>query len=66
VTAYVNPAHPASAFLVHEVSLLPLLFVAFPLAIVGILSWISAVQRRQLAAVERYPVPVVDWVPNEG
>jgi hypothetical protein len=66
VTAYVNPSHPASAFLVHEVSLLPLLFVAFPLAMVGILSWIAGVQRRQLAAVERYPVPVVDWVPNAG
>ncbi|HVH68334.1 MAG TPA: DUF3592 domain-containing protein [Gemmatimonadales bacterium] len=65
VTAYVNPSRPASAFLVHEVSLMPLLFVAFPLAMVGILSWIARVQRRQLAAVERYPVPVVDWEPND-
>lgn len=64
VTAYVNPRRPASAFLVHEVSLLPLLFVAFPLAMVGILSWISAAQRRQLAAVQRYPVPLVDWTPT--
>ncbi len=59
-TAYVNPNRPSSAFLVREVSLLPLLFVAFPLAIAGLLAWIARVQRRQLAAVEKYPVPVVD------
>src|SRR4029077_16408969 len=59
-TAYVNPNRPSSAFLVREVSLLPLLFVAFPLAIAGLLAWIAGVQRRPLAAGEEYPVPVVD------
>jgi Protein of unknown function (DUF3592) len=64
VTAYVNPNRPSSAFLVREVSLLPLVFVAFPLAIVGVLAWFARVQRRQLAAMQRYPVPVVDWAPG--
>jgi len=60
VTAYVSPSQPGSAFLVHEVSLLPLWFVVLPLAVAGLLAWVSALQRRQLAAVERYPVPVVE------
>jgi Protein of unknown function (DUF3592) len=60
VTAYVNPRQPGAAFLVHEASLLPLWFVALPLAVAGLLAWVSAVQRRQLAAVVRYPVPVVE------
>jgi Protein of unknown function (DUF3592) len=60
VTAYVDPSHPGSAFLVHEVSMLPLLFAVLPLTVVGLLAWIAALQRRQLAAVERYPVPVVE------
>ena len=63
VTAYVNPNRPATAFLVREVSLLPLLFVAFPLGIVGLLAWIAAAQRRQVAAMQRYPVPIVEWEP---
>lgn len=62
VTAYVNPNQPASAFLVREVSLIPLWFVAIPLAMVGVLSWMAGVQRRQLAATQRYPVPVVEWL----
>lgn len=61
VTAYVNPNQPASAFLVREVSLIPLWFVAIPLLMVGVLSWMAGVQRRQLAATQRYPVPVVEW-----
>ncbi|HEV2751541.1 MAG TPA: DUF3592 domain-containing protein [Gemmatimonadales bacterium] len=61
VTAYVSPNRPSSAFLVRELSLLPLLFVAVPLAMVGVLAWFAGMQRRQLAATVRYPVPVVDW-----
>jgi Protein of unknown function (DUF3592) len=64
VTAYVNPSQPASAFLVRDVSLLPLVFVAIPLAMVGLLSYFAGVQRRQLAGIERYPVPVVEWSPS--
>ncbi len=66
VTAYVNPRNPASAFLVRDVSLMPLVFVAFPLLIVGVLAWFASVQRRQLAATVRYPVPVVDWEPGKA
>ena len=64
VTAYVNPNNPASAFLVRDVSLLPLVFVAIPLLIVGVLAWIASVQRRQLASTVRYPVPIVAWEPG--
>ena len=64
VTAYVNPKKPTSAFLVREVSLLPLLFVAIPLAMVGLLAWAAGMQRRQLAATMRYPVPIVEWAPS--
>jgi hypothetical protein len=60
VTAYVNPRDPAKAFLVRKVSLLPLIFVAFPIAMVALLAWIVRVQRRQLEAVETYPVPIVE------
>jgi uncharacterized membrane protein len=63
VTAYVNPSRPSSAYLVREVSLLPLMFVAIPLAMVGVLAWLAGIQRRQLAATVRYPVPLVEWAP---
>jgi Protein of unknown function (DUF3592) len=60
VTAYVNPHRASSAFLVRQVSLLPLVFVALPVTIALILAWVSVVQRRQLAAREQHPVPMVD------
>lgn len=60
VTAYVNPRDPSSAFLVRKVSLLPLIFVGAPLGMAALLALLIRAQRRQLAAVERYPVPVVD------
>ena len=60
VTAYVNPAEPSSAYLVHKLSLTPLLFVALPMVVAGLLAWIVRVRRRELGAVERYPVPVVE------
>jgi hypothetical protein len=60
VTAYVNPNRPSKAYLVRKISLLPLLFVVVPIAMVLFLSWIVQGQRRQLAAVETLPVPVVD------
>lgn len=66
VTAYVNPSNPASAFLVRDVSLVPLWFVAIPLLMVGVLAWFASVQRRQLAATVRYPVPVVEWEPGRA
>ena len=60
VTAYVSPTRASSAFLVRQVSLLPLVFLAFPVAVAVILAWVSRVQRRQLAEREQHPVPVVD------
>ncbi|HUL02208.1 MAG TPA: DUF3592 domain-containing protein [Gemmatimonadales bacterium] len=60
VTAYVNPDKPSSAYLVREVSPMPLLFVALPLAVVGLLALIVRVRRRQRRDVDRCPVPVVD------
>lgn len=61
VIAYANPRRPGDAFLVRKVSLLPLLFVGFPLAFVGLLAAIAGAQRRRLALRQRYPVPVVEW-----
>ena len=46
-------------------SLLPLAFVAIPLLMVGGLSFFAGVQRRQLAATVRYPVPVVEWAASQ-
>jgi len=60
VPAYVNPDKPASAYLVREVSLLPLLFVALPLAMAALLAWFTRLYRRQLEAVRRNPVPMVE------
>ncbi|MFI5312193.1 MAG: DUF3592 domain-containing protein [Gemmatimonadales bacterium] len=59
VTAYVNPGRPASAFLVREVSLVPMLFVLLPVAFGALFAWIIRVQRRQVALVETHLVPVV-------
>ena len=47
-------------FQVHEVSLLPLLFVAIPLGIGVLFFWIVHYQRRQLATVTAHPVPILD------
>ena len=60
VTAYANPSRPSSAYLVHELSLLPLAFVGFPLVICGLFSWIVWLQRRQLAAIQAHTVPIVE------
>jgi hypothetical protein len=59
-TAYVNPGKPSSAFLVREVSLLPLLFVAMPLVFGALFYWIVQSQRRQMVALETSAVPIVD------
>jgi len=60
VTAYVNPRDPSKAFLLRKVSLMPLLAVVAPLLMAVLFAWIIRWQRRQLAAVETYPVPIVD------
>jgi hypothetical protein len=39
---------------------MPLLAVVVPLLMAAFFAWIVRWQRRQLAAVESYPVPIVD------
>jgi hypothetical protein len=58
-TAYVNPRQPASAFLVREPSLMPLIFVLAPVLIGLLFSWIIHVQRKQVQLAEKHLVPVV-------
>jgi len=60
VTAYVNPRAPSNSFLVREVSLIPLIFVVFPIAMAALFGWIVRTQRRQLETVAQYPVPIVE------
>jgi len=60
VMAYVNPSQPASAYLVHELSYLPLIFVAFPLLMFGALAGIVRAQRRQTAMAQAHPVPILE------
>jgi hypothetical protein len=59
-TAYVNPAHPSNAFLLRKVSLIPLVFVVFPVAIGLFFSWIVRVQRLQVVLAQKQLVPVVN------
>lgn len=62
-TAYVNPAHPNNAFLLHRVSLMPLLFVLVP-GLIGLLfAWIIRVQGKQVQLAEKHLVPVVSGAP---
>ncbi len=61
-TAYVNPDHPSNAFLVRRVSLMPLIFVAFPLLFGLLYSWILRTQRAQVQLAQEHLVPVVTSV----
>ena len=64
VTAYYDPQKPWQAFLVHDVSFLPLLFVAFPLLMAGLMTWMVRMARRQAVFTESPPVPVVPAEPR--
>lgn len=64
-TAYVDPSYPAKAFLVHELSLMPLLFVVVPILVGLLFSWIIRVQRRQVQLAAQHLVPVVNSVPMQ-
>ena len=59
VTAYVNPGRPASAYLVREVSFIPLFLVLIPLGVAALFAWIVRVQHRQVVLAETHLVPVV-------
>jgi hypothetical protein len=65
ITAYVSPDHPNNAFLLRKVSLMPLIFVLFPVGFGLLFSWIIRVQRRQVVMAEKHLVPVVDSVPMQ-
>jgi hypothetical protein len=61
VTAYVDPTEPSHGFLVRELSLVPLLFVAMPLGFAGLLVWSTRATRRLLVAGQDVPpVPIVE------
>jgi uncharacterized protein DUF3592 len=59
-TAYVNPGNPASALLVREPSLIPLVFVVIPVLLGLLFSWMIHVQRRQVQLADKHLVPVVN------
>jgi hypothetical protein len=50
VTAYYDPTRPGDAFLLHQTSFLPYIFVAFPLAIALLLTFSVIRSRRKLQA----------------
>jgi hypothetical protein len=62
ITAYVNPANPWQAFLLHRASLMPLIFVLAPVLLGALFSWLIRVQRRQVALADEHLVPVVSSV----
>jgi hypothetical protein len=61
-TAYVNPSNPYSAYLLRQVSLIPLIFVLIPVLLGMLFSWIVRVQRSQVALAQKHLVPVVNAV----
>ena len=61
-TAYVNPGNPYDAFLLRQVSLMPLIFVAMPVFLGLLFSWIIRVQRSQVRFAQKHLVPVVNSV----
>jgi hypothetical protein len=61
-TAYVNPANPYNAYLLRQVSLIPLIFVLFPVLFAMLFAWIVRTQRNQVELAQKHLVPVVDSV----
>jgi Protein of unknown function (DUF3592) len=58
-TAYVDPRNPARVYLVHEFSMLPLIFVLIPLIFAGVVSLSMRWQRQQLAVAAGLTVPIL-------
>lgn len=58
-TAYVNPANPYNAYLLRQVSLMPLIFVLFPILFGLLFAWIIRTQRAQVTLAQQHLVPVV-------
>jgi hypothetical protein len=58
-TAYVDPSDPEHAFLVHRISMVPLIFILVPIVFGGILRYISNWNTRQTALAASVQVPVV-------
>jgi hypothetical protein len=64
VTAYVNPRNPRGAFLVHELSLLPLIIMFIPMLVGAMIYFSSRWSIRQAAAAANVPVlPANDTIP---
>lgn len=59
VTAYVSPRNPRAAYLVHELSLLPLLIMMIPIAVGGMIYYNIRWSSRQVAAAVTANVPVL-------
>jgi hypothetical protein len=61
-TAYIDPGQPGKAFLLRKLSLIPLIFVAFPVFFGLLFVWIVRAQRSQVELAQKHLVPVVDAV----
>ncbi len=61
-TAYVNPANPYNAYLLRQVSFIPLIFVLFPVLFGTLYAVILRAQRKQVALAQQHLVPVVNSV----
>ena len=60
VTAYINPASPSQGFLVRQLSLFPLAFVAFPLLFGAFFGYAFKNAQQGLSLVAAAHVPIVD------
>ncbi len=61
-TAYVDPGNPYKAYLLRQVSLIPLLFVLIPVCFALIFAWMVRRQRLQVVLAQKHLVPVVSSV----
>jgi len=61
-TAYVNPNNPYYAYLLRQVSIIPLIFVLLPILFGVLFSWVIRAQRSQVALAQKQLVPVVNSV----
>jgi hypothetical protein len=64
VTAYVNPHNPRGAYLVHELSLLPLIIMFIPLAVGAMIYYSARWSSRQAAVATAANVPVLPAIPS--
>jgi hypothetical protein len=58
-TAYVDPRHPGNSFLLHEATLMPVIFIGLPLIFGVVLVSMSRWAVREGSLTTLYPVPVI-------